>query len=106
MTSLKRPTVIVEVVANMGHVEQNSERRYSLRSCKSTIVIFQENSNGEGADLVLRAGGEGWVHGTDDAQRLHHEREHLWAELGSQLDQSLKDAGQKGLENMCTLWQL
>lgn len=39
----------------------------------STIVIFKENSNGEGADLVLCAGGEGWVNGAHDAQRLHDE---------------------------------
>ena len=64
----------------------------------NTIVIFKENSNGEGADLVLGAGGKGGVDGADDAQRLHDEGQHLWAELGGQLDQSLEDAGEEGAE--------
>ncbi len=79
----------------------------SERGCySSTIVIFKENSNGEGADLVLGAGGEGRVDSTDDAQSLHDEGEHLWAELGGQLDQSLEDAGEEGLKDMGALWQL
>lgn len=73
-------------------------------SYSSTIVIFKENSNGEGADLVLGAGGEGRVDSADDAQSLHDEGQHLWAELGGQLDQSLEDAGEEGLEDMGALW--
>lgn len=43
----------------------------------STIIILQENGNGEGADLVLGTGGEGWVNCADDAQGLHDQGEHL-----------------------------
>lgn len=71
-----------------------------------TIVIFKENGNGEGADLVLGTGGEGGVNCADDAQGLHDEGEHLRAELGSQLDQSLKDAGEEWLKDVGTLRQL
>lgn len=77
------------------------ERRQS-----STIVIFKENRNGEGADFVLCACGEGRVDGAHDAQRLHDEGEHLGAELGGQLDQSLQDAGEERLQDMGALRQL
>lgn len=66
-----------------------SGRGCGSKSFVSTIVIFKENSNGEWADLVLCAGGEGRVDGADDAQRFHDQREHLRAELGGQLDQTL-----------------
>lgn len=72
----------------------------------STVVIFKENSDGEGADLVLGAGGEGRVDGADDAQGLHDEGEHLRAKLGGQLDQSLEDAGEEGLKDVGALRQL
>lgn len=71
-----------------------------------TIVIFQENGNGEGADLVLGTGGEGGVNRAHDAQGLHDEGEHLRAELGSQLDQSLEDAGEEWLKDVGALRQL
>lgn len=72
----------------------------------STIIIFKEYGNGEGADLVLGTGGEGWINCADDAQGLHDEGEHLRAELGSQLDQSLKDAGEEWLKDVGALRQL
>lgn len=72
----------------------------------STIIIFEENSNGEGADLVLGTGGEGWINGADDAQGLHDKGEHLRTELGSQLDQSLQDAGKEWLQDVGALRQL
>lgn len=58
-------------------------------SCIITIVIFKENGDSEGADLILSTGGEARVDGADDAQRLHDECEYFWAKLGSKLDQSL-----------------
>ncbi len=82
------------------------DNRTWLRTYSRTIVIFKENSNGEGADLVLGTGGEGRVDGADNAQSLHDEGEHLWAELGSKLDQSLEDAGEEGLEDVGALRQL
>lgn len=74
--------------------------------CSSTIVIFKENSDGEGADLVLGTDGEGRVDGADDAQSLHDEGEHLRAKLRRQLDQALEDAGEEGLEDVGALRQL
>lgn len=71
-----------------------------------TIVIFKENGDSEGADLVLGTGGEGGVNCADNAQGLHDECEHLRAELGSQLDQALQDAGEEWLKNMGALRQL
>lgn len=71
-----------------------------------TIVIFKENGNGEGADLVLGVGGEGRVDSADDAECLHDEGEHLGAELSSELDQSLEDAGEEGLKDVGALRQL
>lgn len=79
---------------------------FNRREVVSTIVIFKENSNSEGADLVFCAGGEGRVDGTHDAQRLHDQSEYLRAELGSQLHQSLQDAGEERLQDMGALWQL
>jgi len=76
------------------------------KSHSSTIVVFKEDRNGEGADFVLGAGGENRVDGADDAQSLHDEGEHLGAELGSQLDQSLEDAGEEGLKDVGAFWQL
>lgn len=76
------------------------------RVCSSTIVIFKEDSDGEGADLVLGTDGEGRVDGADDAQSLHDEGEHLRAKLRRQLDQALEDAGEEGLEDVGALRQL
>lgn len=71
-----------------------------------TVVIFKENGDGEGADLVLGIGSEGGVNGADNAQGLHDQGEHLRAELGSQLDQSLEDAGEEWLKDVGALRQL
>lgn len=76
------------------------------QSYRSTIVIFKENCNGEGADLVFGTRGEGLVNGADNAKGLHNEGEHLWAELGGQLDQSLQDAREEGLKDVGALRQL
>lgn len=76
------------------------------RGCSSTVVVLEEDGDGEGADLVLGAGGEGRVDGADDAQGLHDQGEHLGAELGGQLDQSLQDAGEEGLQDVGALRQL
>lgn len=81
-------------------------RTRSTAAAQSTVVIFQENSDGEGADLVLSAGGEGRVNGAHDTQGLHDEGQDLGAELGRQLDQSLQDAGEEGLQDMGALRQL
>lgn len=83
-----------------------SDRGCGEQSCSSTVVVFEEDGNSEGADLVFGTGGEGRVNGADDAQGLHDQGEHLWAELGSQLDQSLQDAGEEGLKDVGALWQL
>lgn len=74
--------------------------------CSCTVVVLEEDGDGEGADLVLGAGGEGRVDGADDAQGLHDQGEHLGAELGGQLDQSLQDAGEEGLQDVGALRQL
>lgn len=47
------------------------------QSCNSTVVVFEEDGNSEGADLVFGAGGEGRVDRADDAQGLHDQGEHL-----------------------------
>lgn len=86
------------------HVALQSDRWCGQR--RITIVVFKENGNGEGADLVLGVGGEGRVDSADDAQGLHDEGEHLGAELGSELDQSLEDAGEEGLKDVSALWEL
>lgn len=43
----------------------------------NTVVIFKKNGNSQRADLVLGAGGKGWVHGANNAQRLHDQSQHL-----------------------------
>lgn len=83
-----------------------SDRGCGEQSSSSTIVVFEEDGNSEGADLVFGASGEGRVDGADDAQGLHDQGEHLWAELGGQLDQSLQDAGEEGLKDVGALRQL
>lgn len=54
-----------------------SDRGCGEQSCGSTVVVFEEDGNSEGADLVFGAGGEGRVDGADDAQGLHDQGEHL-----------------------------
>ena len=71
-----------------------------------TVVVLEEYGDGERADLVLGAGGEGSVHRAHDAQGLHDQREHLRAELGGQLHQPFQDAGQEGLQHVGALRQL
>lgn len=89
------------------HYRRTGQSLYDcIRVWSSTIVIFKEDSDGEGADLVLGTDGEGRVDGADDAQSLHDEGEHLRAELRRQLDQALEDAGEEGLEDVGALRQL
>ena len=71
-----------------------------------TVVVLEEDGDGERTDLVLGAGGEGGVHGAHDAQRLHHQGQDLRAELGGQLDQTLQHAGQEGLQHVGALREL
>lgn len=54
-----------------------SESGHCQQSYRSTIVIFKENCNGEGADLVFGTRGEGLVDGADNAKGLHNEGQHL-----------------------------
>lgn len=57
--------------------KKKKDRLSSLQLVLCTIVIFEENGNGEGADLVLGTDGEGGVNCADNAQGLHDEGEHL-----------------------------
>lgn len=82
------------------------EERGGGAGCCSTVVVFKEDGDGEGADLVLGTDGEGRVDGADDAQRLHDQGEHLGAELGGQLDQALQDIVEEGLQDVGALRQL
>lgn len=69
----------------------------SQRGDHRIVTVLQEDGDGEGADLAFHARRELRVHRAHDAQGLHHEVEHLGAELGCQVNQALQDAGEEGL---------
>lgn len=71
-----------------------------------TIAVLQKDCDGERADLVLHTCCKCWVHRADNAQCLHHQVEHLRAELRCQMDQTVKDAGKERLQHMGALRDL
>lgn len=71
-----------------------------------TITVLEEYCNGEGADLVLHAGCERRVHRAHNAQRLHHQVQHLGAELSCQVDQAIQNAGKERLQHVGALRDL
>lgn len=71
-----------------------------------TITVLEEYCNGEGADLVLHAGCERRVHRAHNAQGLHHQVQHLGAELSCQVDQAIQNAGKERLQDVGALRDL